>query len=201
MPTVSLYRRMLCEQFDKLPEALRGFHDLPEGGRGRGRFQIERGAGSIARMLGLLLRFPVAGTNVRLTLNVSVEGDRERWVRDFGGRRLKSIQWVQDGLLIEKAGLIRFAFRLSADEAGMRFAFQRAWLLSVPLPGFLSPQIEASVLAEDCGWRVDVQMSLPWGAPSYATVECSYRNHRTDQETQSILNTWRNGNTLKDTLR
>ena len=165
MPAVSLYRRILGDQFDKLPEALRGFHDLPKGGRGTGRFQIERGAGLIARILGLLLRFPAAGANVLLTLDVSVEGDRERWIRDFGGRCLKSIQWVQDGLLIEKAGLIRFAFRLSADETGMSFALQRAWFLSVPLPRFLSPQIKASAFAENRGWRVDVQLSLPWGAP------------------------------------
>ncbi len=78
MPTVSLYRKILGDQFDKLPEALRGFHDLPEGGRGTGRFQIDRGAGPIARILGLLLRFPAAGTNVLLTLDVSVDGDRER---------------------------------------------------------------------------------------------------------------------------
>ena len=165
MSTPSLYRRILGDQFDKLPVVLRNFHDLPEGGRGAGRFQIERGAGLLAGVLGLLLRFPVAGTNVLMTLDVSVEGDRERWIRDFGGRRLKSIQWVQGGSLIEKAGLLRFAFRLSADETGMHFAFQRAWLLFVPLPSFLSPRIKASALAADRGWRVDIRLSLPWGAP------------------------------------
>ena len=33
----SLYRRILGEEFDKLPAVLRCFHDHPEGGRGTGR--------------------------------------------------------------------------------------------------------------------------------------------------------------------
>lgn len=85
--------------------------------------------------------------------------------RDLGGQLLKSIQWVQDGLLIEKAGLMRSEFCLLADETGLSFEFQRAWFLSVPLPGFLSPQIKASALAEDYGWRVDVRLSTRRGVP------------------------------------
>lgn len=161
----TLYHRVLGDQFDRLPAVLREFHDRPDGGRGSGRFLIERGPGLIARLACALARFPAAGTDVPMTLSVSVAGDRERWIRDFGGRGLASVQWLEDGLLIERAGLLRFVFRLAADEAGMRFEFQRASLWRVPLPRCLSPGVSVAALAEDGGWRADIRLSLPWGAP------------------------------------
>lgn len=103
-----------------------------------------------------------------MTLDVSVTGDRERWVRDFGGRGLRSMQWLQSGLMVEQAGLLRFAFELSADATGIRYEFRRASLLCVPLPRFLSPGITAVAVAEGRGWRADIRLSFPWGGAHFA---------------------------------
>jgi hypothetical protein len=162
---VQLYRRILGTDFDKLPKALRRFHDLPEGGCGRGRFHVERGRGLFARILASVFRFPEAGTDVPVVLRIAVEGDRERWTRNFGTRTLQSVQWCHDGLLIEQMKLARFAIQLSADETGMRFFLRRTWLLMIPLPGFLAPQIETSALAYDDGWQLIVSVSFPWAGP------------------------------------
>ncbi|HUG89850.1 MAG TPA: DUF4166 domain-containing protein [Planctomycetaceae bacterium] len=163
MSSGSLYRRLLGSDFERLPGGLRRFHDCPDGGRGAGRFDVQRGPGLVARWLGWLLRLPRTGTGVPMTLQVSVEGGRERWLRDFDGRCLESIQWHERGALVERAGLLRLAFRVSADEAGMDFVSRRAWFTCVPLPGFLRPRVEASALAEGHGWRVRVRVWLPWG--------------------------------------
>lgn len=165
MTIPTLYRRILGDQFDRLPAALREFHDRPHGGRGAGRFLIERGPGLVASIACAVARFPSPGTDVPMTLNVTVRGDRERWVRDFGGRGLNSVQWHHSGLLVERAGPWTFFFRLSADETGMRFDLRRASLLGVPLPRILSPGVSAVVMGEERGWMADIRLSFPWGAP------------------------------------
>jgi hypothetical protein len=37
------------------------------------------------------------------------EAGHERWVRDFGGHRLESVQWAAGGLLLESLGPVRLA--------------------------------------------------------------------------------------------
>lgn len=165
MYTPTLYQQALGDQFDRLPAVLREFHGRPDGGRGTGRFLIERGPGLIVRLMCAVARFPRPGTDVSMTLSVTVDRDCERWLREFDGRGLRSIQWAEGDLLVEQAGPLRFAFRLSADESGMYFNFQRASLWRIPLPGFLSPGLTAVAVAEDAGWRADIRLSLPWGAP------------------------------------
>ena len=54
-----------------------------------------------------------------LRLRVVPEGDRERWIRDFAGHRLESLQWTVGGLLIEAFGLARLAFRVRVGFAGV----------------------------------------------------------------------------------
>lgn len=160
----SLYRSVIGDDFDRLPDSLRQFHELPHGGRATGHFEIERGASMLARLVALLLRLPLAGTDIPLKLDVAVDGLRERWVRDFAGRCLNSTQWTRNGMLIERVGLGQFGFDLVADDDGLRFVSKRLWLLSIPVPSFLSPRITATAVAVEQGWRVAMTMTLPWGA-------------------------------------
>jgi Domain of unknown function (DUF4166) len=164
MPQRSLYRRVLGEQFDRLPSSLHVFHDAVRGGRGTGRFELRRGSGVIARIAARLFRLPAEGSDVAVTLDVVVEDGCERWIRDFGGRRLESVQWEHAGFLVEKAGHLRLAFRLSADDAGLRFVSRRAWFFGVPLPRWLAPEVQATVVAHEEGWRTDVRVCLPGGS-------------------------------------
>src|SRR4051794_344293 len=53
--SLPLYRRILGERFEALPEVLRRFHDAPGGGRARGSFRIERGRGWLRNGLATLL--------------------------------------------------------------------------------------------------------------------------------------------------
>jgi Domain of unknown function (DUF4166) len=160
----SLYRRVLGESFALLPAALQRFHDQPSGGRGSGHFQIRRGAGRIRNCLVSLLGFPPAAEETLVTLQVFVEGQRERWHRSFAGPRMDTIQWERHGLLIEAAGPMRFGFRLSADATGMEFKLHRAWFFFVRLPLLLIPNVAASTRVGDNGaWHVAVRMTDPFG--------------------------------------
>jgi hypothetical protein len=100
MTPVPLYRRILGERFDALPEVLRRFHSAPGGGRVRGTLRVERGAGWLRSAVATLLRMPESNPAVPVRLEVEVDGDRERWCRSFGERRVVTTQWGAGGLLM-----------------------------------------------------------------------------------------------------
>src|SRR5258707_15637629 len=102
--SLSLYRRVLGPQFDSLPEVLRRFHGASGGGRAHGTLRVERAAGWLRNSLASLLGFPAAGEAVPVHLQIDVDRDRERWVREFGGHKLVTVQWARDGYLMERAG-------------------------------------------------------------------------------------------------
>lgn len=159
----SLYRRLLGARFDRLPTALRAFHDEPDGHRARGEFEVRRGNGWLASGIAWTLGMPRGGSGVPVELVVRVEGDRERWTRQIGGRTMETVQWARDGLLIEALGPWSFASDVFADESGLRFVFRRAWLGPIPWPIALGPRIEGEALArEPVGWTVDVRVQAPF---------------------------------------
>lgn len=161
MVSASLYRRILGARYDELPEVLRRFHEAPGGGRARGTLRVERPPGRFRNALASLLGLPEAGNDVAVRLEVFVEGDRERWVRHIGGRRLVTVEWARGELLMEAIGPTSFSSALVVDGASLRYEFRRAWIVGVPLPGSLSPVVDGSADAGDGGWRVTVRIAAP----------------------------------------
>ena len=74
--------------------------------------RVTRGRGLLHRLLGWLASFPAAGDAVTIDLAVHVEGERERWVRHFDGKRLESDQWQEGELCAERSGGSTFATNL-----------------------------------------------------------------------------------------
>jgi hypothetical protein len=158
-----LYRRMLGADIERLPPGLRRFHLAPEGGRGEGLLRVTRGSGLLHRLLGALAGFPAAGEQIRVRLQVAIEGGRERWVRHFDERPLESVQWAEGTLCAERSGLATFLFRLDASERGLVYHFVRVRMLGVPLPSFLGPTsaVELTRTDDPDEWRVDVRFRFP----------------------------------------
>jgi Domain of unknown function (DUF4166) len=165
MPTLhtgpSLYRRVLGERFDALPEVLRRFHGLPDGGRAHGRLRVERAKGRLRNGLANLLGMPKSGLQVPVQLRIEVRGDRERWVRHFGGRPFVTEQWERDGLLMERSGAVTFSCAMWVDGARLHYEFRRAWFLGLPMPRRLSPSVVSWVDAGDGGWTIVVRIFVP----------------------------------------
>jgi Domain of unknown function (DUF4166) len=157
----SLYRRILGPRFEALPGVLRRFHDSATGGRARGTFQVERGRGFLRNAIASLLGFPRAGVDVPVILEVSVEGDRERWRRRFPGETVVSVQWERDQLLFERFGMNSFSCNLMIKGDELLYEFRRAWLAGIPLPSWASPRIEGVVKCEEDGWRVVTGVFAP----------------------------------------
>ena len=161
MAKPSLYRRVLGDQFGLLAPALQSFHDSVETRQASGTFDVTRGAGRWRSWLATLLRLPPAGTNVPVTLEVVVDGDREQWVRRFDAHLMQTWQWQSGELLIEAGGPLRLGFELVPEQDRLRYRLRRAWFCLVPLPGFLAPRIEAIEVGREDGWEVTVRFILP----------------------------------------
>jgi hypothetical protein len=157
----SLYRRILGERFDLLPEVLRRFHDTPGGGRAHGTLQVERAGGWLSNTLASSLGLPEAGKNVSVVVQVKVEGDRERWVRHFADRRVETVQWMHGELLMESFGATTFSSVLTIEGSCLHYQFRRAWFAGIRLPRCLAPSVDGRVYADDGGWRVAVRVGAP----------------------------------------
>ena len=88
----------------------------------QGVFAVERGRGVLAKLLGGLMRLPLAGDAVVVQLDVVPEGKGERWIRRFDSRKLET--YVSDhgsGLWSERFGPLEFWFRMEKiGEDGIR---------------------------------------------------------------------------------
>ena len=69
-------------------------------------------------------------------------------------------QWIENGLLIEKAGLLRFHFEVIATRGGMSFRQRKCTFVRIGIPKRLAPTIQADVAGNEDGWEVEVQIRL-----------------------------------------
>lgn len=162
-PAPPLYQRVLGHAFAQQPKPLQRFHSAPGGGTADGTLRVRHGKGRPRKLLAALLRLPPEGERVPLRLRVVVEGERERWFRDFGGVRLETVQWAWGDLLVEAFGPLRCGFRLTAQQAALNFTVERAWLYALPLPAALAPRVTAVVTAAGpASWHVRVRVTAPF---------------------------------------
>ncbi len=157
-----LYSRLLGDQFDSLPEALRRFHAAPEGSRATGVLRVVRAQGRLRSALASLLGLPASGDAVPTELRVSVEGNRERWTRRFQGRPIETVQWDWHNLLLERSGPFSFSCALRLEGSRLHYEFRRAWFYAFPLPQWLAPCVVSHVDGRDKGWDLYVQINAPF---------------------------------------
>ena len=145
-----LYPRLLERDFDRLPRVLRDFHSLAGRNRATGRVAVRHEC-FLAAMLG----FPPAGDNISLELEVLAGEYRETWIRNFGGKLVRTEQWQDGNLLVESMGLVRIEFRILADEAGMQFFSEhvRLWIIPIPL------HVSARVRGGESSWDFEVNVN------------------------------------------
>jgi hypothetical protein len=159
----TLYQRVLGEEFAHLSPALREFHGLPHGGQAQGVVCVRHGCGIIRHTVAKLLRLPPQGEHITVHLQVQAQAQEncETWVRHFEGVPVQTIQWQHGDLLIEKAGLLCFAFRVSNDQEGLRFDFSHNEIVGLRLPlAVLKIEAQARGLAD--GWHITVVIRAPF---------------------------------------
>ena len=143
-----LYPRLMGQAWERLDEAVRQFHGTQGGLRASGTFRIESGERWLARLMARGLGLPRASEAVALQLEVTPQGEGERWSRQFGPDQLVSAQQPgPENILIERHGLAEFRFQLR--EAGGALVYETHSVavglgpLRLSLPRWLAPQVTA----------------------------------------------------------
>ena len=158
-----LYRRVMGEEFDRLPPVLRQFHGSLTDRRASGTVRVSRGGGALGRRFGGLVGLPESDESVPIRLEVRAEGRKERWVRWFGDDEgTETRQWEDDGLLVDEAFPFRFRFELITDGNSLEFRQRDVRLLALlPFPDIVSPHIHAKMTARDDGWDIRISVRVP----------------------------------------
>lgn len=159
-----LYARVMGERFAALPPAVRAIHQVLRDRGASGEAEVRRGSNPLARLIASAMGFPREGVH-RLHVAFAERDGAERWTRDFSGRTFASVLSERGGRLTERFGLIRFAFDLPSDGAGLSMVIRRWWVGPLPLPLFLAPRSVAREWEEGGRFRFDVPIALPLVGP------------------------------------
>ena len=167
MSEVALYRRLLGERFEVLPEAVQQLHDVTIPRVWMGACEVERGTGWLARLAGWIGGLPPAteGMLEGFRFDVRPKGDGEIWSRGFVGMApFTTRQWGAGAMLCERAGPATLVFRLVADAGGLRLYLEQCSVFGLPVPRVFYPRIEASESAPDGVFKFDVSAHFVTGS-------------------------------------
>ena len=163
-----LYGRLLGSEWQRLDAAIRLMHTPGPGLHAAGVFRVVHGRHRTARLLAKLLRLPAEAEKVDVRLQVKPSGVAELWIRSFEQQRVMTRQsGTTLGILRENTGWLELQFRLIVEHGSLVYRQSGAGLRIgwwfVPLPGWISPTVEASEKSGDrpnSVW-VSVAFSLP----------------------------------------
>ncbi len=140
-----LYRRVMGEGFDRLPEVTRRLH------RGRpaviaiGEAEVMPATGMLGRLVARAFGLPRAAGKVPVRVVIESRDGREHWTRFFGANPMRSTMSAAPGNLIEEQfGPFSLRMRLVVKPGGLDMERVSGRLWGIPLPGFLLPQVRAS---------------------------------------------------------
>jgi saccharopine dehydrogenase-like NADP-dependent oxidoreductase len=165
VPT-ALFATVLGEDFARLPAPLRMLHVPGHFLRASGMAQVDGAQGRLARLVASLIGLPAAAEAIPVTVRIEAGPGWERWERDFGGRRFRSLLSLSPaGGLVERFGPFTFELDVAVDDTGVRGMVVRGLRLgSMRLPRWLAPGSIATEGVDAAGrFRFDVALSLPLG--------------------------------------
>lgn len=118
--------------------------------------KIVRATKGLAGLVARLILLPPAGEAVATSLSVA-DG---KWTRDFDGFRAVSDQFVELGLIWEKAGPLSFGFRVVPVANGVDHLHVAMKVFGVKVPLFLGPRVAGGVYdaGQDDAWVVKVEI-------------------------------------------
>jgi saccharopine dehydrogenase-like NADP-dependent oxidoreductase len=161
----SLFETLLGESWPQLPRSMRRLHRVHDIESFSGRATVTRGSGLMARLIGLLFRFPKAGRDIPVTVTKQCTGRGETWERNFAGRIFRSKLSASPRAGYCREGFIPFTYELEllVRNGSLHLPVRRGWLFGLPLPAFLLPVSEAREYDTDGVFHFDVALRAPLG--------------------------------------
>ena len=163
--SLPLYRRLLGDAWDSLPEAVRALHGQTASGTAEGCADVERGDHLLTRAVAWAFGFPPAGSDVPVSVSFERTAEGETWTRRFGHHAFKSHHATRGGpwrhLLVERFGPLAFGVALVTEGDRLHFVVRRWAVLGLPLPLWLAPVSRAWEGESEGRFRFDVELSHP----------------------------------------
>ena len=158
-----LYRRVMAEGFDRLPEVTRRLH------RGRpaviaiGQAEVEPAANLLGRLVAATFGLPRTPGTQPIRVVIESRNGTEHWTRLFGDKPMRSIMSAARGNLIEERfGPFSLRMRLVPKPGGLDMERISGRLWGIPLPTFLLPRITATERVDDYRRHAfDVEIAAP----------------------------------------
>ncbi len=161
----TLYQRAMGAAYARLAPPIRELHDFAASARYEGRAEITGASNPFAAAMARLFRFPGAGGDVPVTVELSARDGVETWRRDFAGQVLVSTQSPgrgrYDGLIVERFGPTRFGMAVIEADGRLRLVLRRWDFLGIPMPRVLLPRGDVHEHAGDGRFHFHVEIVLP----------------------------------------
>lgn len=139
----NLYEEILGEAYQGQAQPIQDLHRIGKGKIFEGRAKITRGKNPVAGLAADIFRFPKAGSDIPIRVSLTRDGDKEIWLREFGGRKMRSTQEAGKGkrahLVIERFGPVAVYLAVIIKEGRLRLQTKGWSVFGIPLPRFLAP--------------------------------------------------------------
>jgi len=166
------------DRFAALPAEVRRLHGTATGSY-TGSAKIGRGNSLLSRFCAAVAGLPGATDTAHAQVDIatSTQAGAQTWTRTFVDQRgkahvMRSKLWADQGLLLERLGLVCFGFALSTDTMGFNWRVKQVHALGIPLPARLFSGVSARSFSDATGYRFEVNASLP-----LAGLIISYHGH------------------------
>lgn len=164
-PQPALFQQVLGKTFPALPSSVQALHTVFERRRWSGEARVTRGRSNLGGLCCRLIGFPPEGEKTPVSVIIERRGDREHWLRDFAGKRFRSVLSLRgapgSGIVQERFGPFAFDIHLNLKGGALACPVGRGRFLGLPLPRWLLPLSEATEIDDDGTFRFDVRISLP----------------------------------------
>lgn len=159
----SPFETALGEQSENLAAPVRAVHRGGPVTRLRGTAKVEGAASPLGGVFARLFAMPGAGTDVPVRVTMRLEAGKEVWVREFGGRRMRSrLRAVRLGVVRESFGPFDFDMKVRVVNGDLSMTIIGWRIGPIPLPAFLAPRSAATESVDAQGrFRFDVPIALP----------------------------------------
>jgi len=158
-----LYQRLTGERFKDLSLKIQAMHLYENSKVLRGSVDIKRGDSLLAKVLSVLMRLPKTQNNAPMTLAFTQQEEKEVWARTFGTDKFSSIQYEQEGQMVEQMGFMKLYFDVSVKNGSLITSLNKLMIFGIKVPKIFTLNIQSKeeVIEDDIHFKVEV--SLPKG--------------------------------------
>lgn len=197
-PQPTLFQQALGKTFPALPTSVQALHTVFDRRCWSGEARVTRGSSALGSLCCRLIGFPPEGDKTPVSVTIERRGDKEYWLRDFAGKRFRSVLSLRgapgSGIVQERFGPFAFDIHLNLKDGALAYPVGRGRFLGLPLPKWLLPLSEATEIDDNGTFRFDVRISLPlagelvhyrgWLSPHQSNESASDKNGSAQRQRQ-----------------